>query len=46
MTVISDQSLIEAYFKAVELQLDLEFIHLLYREIERRNLTLQEAIGE
>ena len=39
MTRLSDNLLIESYFKAVELQLDPEFITLIKLEIHRRKLT-------
>ncbi|WP_456277675.1 sporulation histidine kinase inhibitor Sda [Bacillus sp. AK128] len=38
---ISDQELIEAYFSAIELALDNEFITMLEEEIEKRNLESQ-----
>lgn len=38
MKQLSDSTLLEAYTKAVELKLSLEFIKLLSAEIERRNL--------
>jgi developmental checkpoint coupling sporulation initiation to replication initiation len=38
--IISDETLIETYFKALDLQLDNEFIDLLFAEIKRRRLQL------
>ncbi|MCI3919988.1 sporulation histidine kinase inhibitor Sda [Paenibacillus sp. TRM 82003] len=42
MRELSDESLIETYFKAIDLELEAEFIKLLEREIERRKLELDE----
>lgn len=39
MKNLSDDLLIESYFKAVELKLSQEFIKLLQKEIEHRSLT-------
>lgn len=38
MENLSDQLLIETYYKALELQLSPEFIHLIEKEMERRSL--------
>lgn len=38
MENLSDQLLIESYYKALELQLSPEFIHLIEKELERRSL--------
>lgn len=38
MKSLSDDLLIETYFKAIELQLSVEFISLIKEEIERRSL--------
>jgi len=35
---LSNESLIETYLKAIDLQLESDFIKLLEQEIERRNL--------
>ncbi|WP_209972778.1 sporulation histidine kinase inhibitor Sda [Paenibacillus eucommiae] len=44
MKVMSDEALIESYYQAVELQLEIDFIDLLLAEIQRRklNLVIQE----
>lgn len=39
MTRLSDDLLIESYFKAIELSLDPEFIALIELEIHRRKLS-------
>ena len=38
----TDQFIIDAYKKAVELKLDPEFLRLLEEELKRRNLTIHE----
>ncbi|MCK6257789.1 sporulation histidine kinase inhibitor Sda [Fictibacillus sp. WQ 8-8] len=38
MENLSDELLIESYFKAKELQLSTDFISLIQKEIERRSL--------
>ncbi|CAH0118345.1 MULTISPECIES: sporulation histidine kinase inhibitor Sda [unclassified Paenibacillus] len=38
MALLSDTMLLESYYKAVELQLDKEFIQILFNEIDRRKL--------
>jgi|HigsolmetaAR205D_1030408.scaffolds.fasta_scaffold13821_2 developmental checkpoint coupling sporulation initiation to replication initiation len=40
MKCLSDQMLIEVYHRAVDLQLDEEFIELLLKEIASRNLQI------
>lgn len=39
MEKLSDELLIESYFKAIELKLSPEFIRLIEKEIERRSIT-------
>ncbi|GAA0442873.1 sporulation histidine kinase inhibitor Sda [Lentibacillus halophilus] len=39
MEYLSDELLLEAYYKANELNLSPDFIYLIEREISRRNLT-------
>ncbi|AJH79695.1 MULTISPECIES: sporulation histidine kinase inhibitor Sda [Heyndrickxia] len=39
MYKLSDELLIESYFKAKELKLSSEFVKLIEKEIERRSLT-------
>lgn len=38
MSTLSDELLVESYYKAVELDLEMEFIHLLLAEIHKRQL--------
>lgn len=38
MRLLSDESLLETYFKAIDLDLEEEFIRLLLEEIQRRNI--------
>jgi developmental checkpoint coupling sporulation initiation to replication initiation len=38
LRILSNEMLIDSYFKAMDLKLDKEFIGLLRQEIERRNL--------
>lgn len=40
MRLLSDESLLETYFKAIDLDLEEEFIRLLLEEIQRRNIEL------
>jgi len=40
MNKITDQLLIESYFKAIELDLDKDFILVLEEELKRRGLSL------
>lgn len=42
MRELSDESLIETYFKALDLELEADFIKLLEQEIERRKLELDQ----
>lgn len=39
---LKDDFLIESYLKAVELELDPLFIEMLKKEIDRRNINLEE----
>jgi developmental checkpoint coupling sporulation initiation to replication initiation len=39
MHALSDELLIESYFKARQLNLSMEFIHLIETEIHRRSLS-------
>lgn len=39
MHTLSDDLLLESYFKATQLRLDMEFIRLIESEIHRRSLT-------
>ena len=41
MKLISDETLIDSYFKAVALQLETDFVDLLLAEIKRRQLKLE-----
>jgi len=41
MRLMSNEILIDAYFKAQDLKLDTEFINLLLNEIKRRKLNLE-----
>lgn len=45
MNKLSDELLIETYFKAIELNLSEDFVHLIKLEIERRSLTDQIKIS-
>jgi len=38
MKLLSNETLLESYYRALDLKLDREFINLLLAEIERRNL--------
>jgi hypothetical protein len=38
MNKLRDDHLIDVYLQAVEMELDSDFIHLLYSEIEKRKL--------
>lgn len=40
MRLISNEILVDAYFKAVDLQLEKEFLELLLEEIKRRQINL------
>ncbi|WP_102345517.1 sporulation histidine kinase inhibitor Sda [Bacillus sp. Marseille-P3661] len=39
MRTLSDELLIESYYKAIELKLSPEFIQLIKKEIERRGIS-------
>ncbi|MET1032469.1 sporulation histidine kinase inhibitor Sda [Domibacillus tundrae] len=41
----TDQFILEAYKKAIELNLESDFLLLLKEELERRNLTIEEKIA-
>ncbi|UKS27525.1 sporulation histidine kinase inhibitor Sda [Paenibacillus sp. HWE-109] len=41
MRQISDETLIDSYYKALDLRLETDFVDLLFAEIQRRNLKLQ-----
>ncbi|MFB5283805.1 sporulation histidine kinase inhibitor Sda [Peribacillus sp. Hz7] len=41
MHILSDDLLLESYFKARQLNLDAEFVRLIEAEIQRRSLTDQ-----
>jgi len=43
MRGLSNESLIETYFKAIDLELEQDFIKLLEQEIERRNLDVDAS---
>ncbi len=45
MKLLNDESLLESYYRAVDLKLDREFIQLLWAEIERRNLQTKVTKG-
>ena len=45
MQALSDELLIESYLKARELNLSLEFIHLIEAEIHRRSLSTKMKIS-
>ncbi|WP_144027295.1 sporulation histidine kinase inhibitor Sda [Paenibacillus selenitireducens] len=38
MSILSDELLVESYYKAIELDLEVEFITLLLAEIHKRQL--------
>ncbi|MFE8701685.1 sporulation histidine kinase inhibitor Sda [Cytobacillus sp. FJAT-54145] len=42
---LSDQDLVNTYNKAIECNLDGEFINLLFREVERRGLDIGLIVG-
>ncbi|HZG77395.1 MAG TPA: sporulation histidine kinase inhibitor Sda [Paenibacillus sp.] len=44
MRGLSNESLIETYFKAIDLELEQDFIKLLEQEIERRNLDVDASV--
>ncbi|MEF3307125.1 sporulation histidine kinase inhibitor Sda [Paenibacillus sp. GYB003] len=41
MKTLSNEALIETYYKAVDLKLDRDFVTLLLAEIKRRKLTIK-----
>lgn len=45
MRLLSNETLLESYYRAVDLKLDREFINLLLAEIERRNLKVNNTKG-
>ncbi|MGG1517465.1 sporulation histidine kinase inhibitor Sda [Paenibacillus oryzisoli] len=44
MRQISDETLIDSYYKALDLRLESDFVELLLAEIHRRKLKLQVVI--
>lgn len=42
MRLLSNDNLIETYYKAIDLKLDHEFIRLLLKEINKRKLDLSQ----
>lgn len=45
MRKLSDELLVESYYKAIELKLSLDFIRLIETEIHRRSLTQKVKIS-
>jgi len=45
MKLLSNETLLESYYRALDLKLDREFINLLLAEIERRNLQVKVTKG-
>jgi developmental checkpoint coupling sporulation initiation to replication initiation len=45
MLTISDDLLLQTYYKAIRLHLSKDFIELLESEISRRNLVITESIA-
>lgn len=45
MKLLSNETLLESYYRAVDLKLDREFINLLLAEIERRKLQVKVNRG-
>lgn len=43
--MLSNENLLESYYRAVDLKLDREFINLLLEEIKRRNLQVNVNRG-
>ncbi|HHY72934.1 MAG TPA: sporulation histidine kinase inhibitor Sda [Bacillus bacterium] len=41
MRTLSDDLLLESFYKAIELNLSPDFIHLIEKEIERRSLNIK-----
>lgn len=46
MRQISDETLIDSYYKALDLRLESDFVDLLLAEIHRRNLKLHVSIKD
>ncbi len=46
MRFISDETLIDSYFKAVDLQLETDFVELLLAEIKKRELNLAAFVKQ
>lgn len=46
MRVISDETLLESYWKALDLQLDVDFVNLLLMEIKRRDLSVENRASK
>ncbi|MVP01727.1 MULTISPECIES: sporulation histidine kinase inhibitor Sda [Paenibacillus] len=46
MRQISDETLVESYFKALDLELESDFVDLLLGEINRRHIVLETYNGE
>lgn len=42
MRALSNEMLLDSYFRALDLQLEEDFIHLLLKEIKRRQLNIPE----
>jgi|HigsolmetaAR204D_1030405.scaffolds.fasta_scaffold00041_61 developmental checkpoint coupling sporulation initiation to replication initiation len=45
MKLLSNETLLESYYRALDLNLDREFINLLLAEIKRRNLQVKVTKG-
>lgn len=45
MKLLSNETLLDSYYRAVDLKLDHEFISLLLAEIKRRNLQVKVTKG-
>lgn len=43
MEDLSNELLLESYYKAIELELSTDFIHLIIDEMDRRNLTYKKT---
>ncbi|MDQ1912121.1 sporulation histidine kinase inhibitor Sda [Paenibacillus sp. GD4] len=46
MKLISNEILVDSYFKAIDLKLEQEFVDLLLEEIKRRQINLDYYNGE
>lgn len=44
MRLLSNEALMETYYKAIDLQLEHDFIHLLVQEMKRRNIRLSSVL--